>query len=228
MSQTAVSYDRTSDVHTLTAVLAGDLDAYEGIVRHHNQRLFRIARSIVRDDAEAMDVVQESFISAWERLGDLKDPGALGLWLARIVKNTALMRLRQNRRYQLMEEIDLENIREMSVPETRQILPDGELANQELRRMLEQYIDELPEAFRTVFMLRAVEQCDIATTAAILEIPEATVKTRFHRARRQIRERVLDHCRTAGLTVHEFAGHRCDTVTRNVMDELRKRAARRS
>jgi RNA polymerase sigma-70 factor (ECF subfamily) len=230
LRQTAVTtprFDRASDAGTLSAVLAGDLDAYEGIVRHHNQRLFRIARSIVRDDAEAMDVVQESFISAWERLGDLKDPEALGVWLGRIVKNTALMRLRRSRRYQFMEELELENLREISVPPSRQSLPEREVATQELRRLLEQFIDELPEAFRMVFMLRAVEQCDIATTASILEIPEATVKTRFHRARRLVRQRVLEHCEVAGLSVHEFAGHRCDTVTRNVMEELKRRAGAR-
>lgn len=227
MNNAAVStrtFDDRSDARTLTAVLAGNLDAYESIVRHHNQRLFRIARSIVSDDAEAMDIVQDSFIAAYERLTDLKEPKALAVWLARIVRNTALMRLRKNRRYQFMEEADLENVREMSVREPRQTLPEGEVANSELRRLLEGCIDELPEAFRTVFMLRAVEQCSTAVVAEMLEIPEATVKTRFHRAKRLIRQRLLEHCRAAGVSVHEFAGARCDQVTRNVMDELRARA----
>jgi RNA polymerase sigma-70 factor, ECF subfamily len=214
-----------SDAHLLTEVLAGNLEAFAGIIRHHNQRMFRIARSIVTDDAEAMDAVQESFITAYERLEDLKEPQALGVWLARIVRNTALMRLRRNRRYQFMESADLDNVLEMSVPQPHQRSPEGEVANIQLRRLLEECIDELPEAFRTVFMLRAVEQCSTSATAEILEIEEATVKTRFHRAKRLIRERLLAGFEAAGVGVHEFAGHRCDTIVHNVMDTLRRKQA---
>src|SRR5690606_15683501 len=102
----------------------GRLEAYEGIMRHHNQRLFRIARSIVRDDAEAMDVVQESFVTAYYALRELKEPAALGTWLARITRNTALMRLRKNHRYEYMDEPDLDNVLEMSVTLPRRQQPD--------------------------------------------------------------------------------------------------------
>jgi RNA polymerase sigma-70 factor, ECF subfamily len=214
-----------SDAYLLTEVLAGNLEAFAGIIRHHNQRMFRIARSIVTDDAEAMDVVQESFITAYERMQDLKEPQALGVWLARIVRNTALMRLRRNRRYQFMETADLDNVLEMSVSQPHQRSPEGEVANIQLRRLLEECIDELPEAFRTVFMLRAVEQCSTSATAEILEIEEATVKTRFHRAKRQIQQRLLAGFESAGVRVHEFAGHRCDTIVQNVMDTLRRKEA---
>jgi RNA polymerase sigma-70 factor (ECF subfamily) len=211
-----------SDACLLADVLAGKLDAYEGIMRHHNQRLFRLARSIVRDDAEALDVVQESFITAYRRLGDLKEPAALGTWLARIARNAALMRLRGNRRYQFMEESDLDNVLEMSVSMPHQPLPERDVANTELRRLLEHCIDELPDAFRAVFVLRAVEQCSIDDTAGILDIPQATVKTRFHRARRLMRQRILDYTDAAGIGVHEIAGPRCDAIVRNVMTALRK------
>lgn len=211
-----------SDTCLLADVLAGDLDAYEGIMRHHNQRLFRLARSIAADDAEAMDVVQESFIKAYERLSELREHEALGIWLARIVRNTALMRLRKNRRYHFMEESDLDNVLEMSVPLPRQQLPEGEVANMQLRQLLEDCIDELPEAFRAVFVLRAVEQCSVIDTAAMLDIQEATVKTRFHRARRLIRQRLLECSGAAEVGAFEFAGHRCDTIVRNVLEELRR------
>ena len=211
-----------SDDCLLADVLAGNLDAYEGIMRHHNQRLFRLARSIVTDDAEAMDVVQESFITAYGRLRDLKEPAALGTWLARIARNCALMRLRENRRYQFMEEPDLDNVMEMSVSMPRQPLPEREVANMQLRSLLEDCIDELPDAFRAVFVLRAVEQCSIDDTAEILDIRQATVKTRFHRARRLIRQRILDYADAAGIGVHEIAGPRCDAIVRNVMTALRK------
>ncbi|HEX2138621.1 MAG TPA: RNA polymerase sigma factor [Woeseiaceae bacterium] len=226
MNTTAIRAEQPSDqsdAQLLTEVLGGNLEAFAGIIRHHNQRMFRIARSIVTDDAEAMDAVQESFITAYERLEDLKEPQALGVWLARIVRNTALMRLRRNRRYQFMETADLDNVLEMSVPQPHQRLPEGEVANIQLRRLLEECIDELPEAFRSVFMLRAVEQCSTSATAEILEIEEATVKTRFHRAKRLIQQRLLACFEAAGVGVHEFAGHRCDTIVHNVMQNLREK-----
>lgn len=211
-----------SDVRLLADVLSGDLDAYVGIIRHHNQRLFRVARSIVTDDAEAMDVVQETFITAYARLRDLKEPAALGTWLARIARNAALMRLRGNRRYQFMQESDLDNVLEMSVTTPRQPLPEREVANMQLRGLLEDCIDELPDTFRAVFMLRAVEQCSVDDTAVILDIPPATVKTRYHRARRLIRQRILEYTDAAGIGVHEIAGPRCDAIARNVMAVLQR------
>jgi RNA polymerase sigma-70 factor, ECF subfamily len=210
-----------TDQELLARVLAGDLDAYEGIMRHHNQRLFRLARSILTDNSEAMDIVQETYITAYQRLADLKNPGALSIWLSRITRNAALMRLRKSRVYQYMDEPDFENVLTLSAPLQQQEQPDRELANVELRRLLEQCIDELPETFRAVFMLRAVEQCSVSATAEILDIGQATVKTRFHRARLLLRKRILEHSEASGITVHEFAGHRCDTIVYNVLSRLR-------
>lgn len=223
MTNTAVrpAPSSSSDESLLAEVLSGSLESFEGIMRHHNQRLYRLARSIVTDDSEAMDVVQEAFITAYRRLDDLKEPAALGTWLARITRNAALMRLRGNRRFQTMEESDLDNVLEMSVTTPRQLLPECEVANMQLRSLLEECIDELPDAFRAVFVLRAVEQCSVDDTADILEIPQATVKTRFHRARRLMRQRILDYTEAAGIGVHEIAGPRCDAIVNKVMATLR-------
>ncbi len=210
-----------SDAELLVKVLAGDLDAYEGIMRHHNQRLFRLARSIVTDDAEAMDVVQESFIVAYQRLADLKSPAALPIWLAQVARNAALMRLRKSRRFLYMDEPDFENVLNLSAPVRHQDQPDRNLANAQLRRLLEDCIDELPDAFRTVFMLRAIEHCSVKITAEILEIEPATVKTRLHRARLLLQKRIMQYSEASGVSVHEFAGHRCDAVVHNVLHILR-------
>ncbi|ANO52542.1 RNA polymerase sigma factor [Woeseia oceani] len=215
------SFAHLSDEDILPRVLDGDIDAYEGIMRHHNQRLFRVARSIVTDDAEAMDVVQESFIQAYQKLGELREAGALPTWLARITRNAALMRLRKSRRMQYMDEPDFENVMNLSTAVKRPEQPDAKLANTELRRLLESCIDELPDAFRAVFMLRAIEHCSIVDTAEILEIKEATVKTRFHRARLLLQKRLLEYSEADGVSVHEFAGHRCDRIVQNVLQELR-------
>lgn len=216
-----VSYSHLSDDVILTRVVDGDLDAYEGIMRHHNQRLFRIARSIVTDDAEAMDVVQETFIVAYERLQDLHDPAALPAWLARITRNAALMRLRKSRRLHYMEEPEFDNVLNLSTAIKRPEQPEMTLANSQLRQMLEQFIDELPDAFRAVFMLRAIEHCSVATTAELLEIEAATVKTRYHRARLLLQKRLMEYSDSIGVAVHEFAGDRCDTIVCNVLTQLR-------
>lgn len=214
------SFAHLSDDAILERVTDGDLDAYEGIMRHHNQRLFRIARSIVTDDAEAMDVVQETFIVAFDRLDDLREPAALPGWLAKITRNNALMRLRKSRRMQYMDEPDFDNVLSLSANVKRPEQPDTTLANKQLGRLLEKFIDELPDAFRTVFMLRGIEQCSVATTADILDIEPATVKTRYHRARLLLQKQVMNYSESAGVSVHEFAGHRCDTIVRNVLQHL--------
>jgi len=212
--------DEESDGAMLRRVLDGDIAAYEGIMRRYNQRLFRLARSIVTNDAEAMDVVQESYVKAYEHLADLKQPEALGGWLARIVRNAALMHLRKTRRYQNMEDTEFENVLHLAKPVQQQMRPDRELANAQLRQVLEDCIDELPDAFRAVFMLRAVEQCSVNTCAEMLGIKEATVKTRFHRARVLLQERLLEISDVSTIGVHEFAGDRCDSIVKGVLAEI--------
>ncbi len=214
--------DEDSDGTLIRRVLDGDIEAYEGIMRRYNQRLFRLARSIVSSDAEAMDVVQESYVKAYEHLADLRQPEALGGWLARIVRNAALLQLRKARRYQNMEDTEFENVLHLAKPVHQQMRPDGELANAQLRQVLEDCIDELPDNFRTVFMLRAVEQCSVNAVAEMLDIKEATVKTRFHRARVLLQERLLEVGDASRIGIHEFAGERCDSIVRNVLAEVRR------
>lgn len=224
MSDVAADCPQTascSDHELVARVRAGELDAYEGIMRRHNQRLYRLARSIVTADAEAMDILQESWITAYERLNELREPAALGSWLGRIVRNAALMHLRKTRRYQPMDEPGVEKVLNLHCPVQAQEQPDRELANVQLRKVLEDCIDELPDDFRAVFMLRAVEHCSVKTVAEILEIKEATVKTRFHRARLLLQKRLLEYSDTGSIGIHEFAGNRCDTIVRDVMRRLR-------
>ena len=212
--------DAADEGRLLAGVLAGDLGAYAAIMRRYNQRLYRIARSIVTDEAAAMDVVQEAYIAAYQRLHELEDRSAFPAWLARIARNKALMHLRANKRYRSMDEPELEKVLDMSAAARPRGEPDRELANLELRRVLERCIDALPDVFREVFVLRAVEQLTVQETSAILEVKEATVKTRFHRARVLLRQGLLDASEAAGVSVHEFAGRRCDTIVRNVLQRL--------
>lgn len=225
MTATALkSYRHQDDQDLLALVTGGDIDAYEGIVRHHNQRLFRIARSILRDDAESMDVVQETFIRAFEQIDTLRDPERLPVWLSRIVRNAALMRLRKGERMEYMEDAEMDNLLSLTAVDRRRDQPDSRLSNADLGKLLETSIDELPLVFRVVFMLRGVQQCSVEETAQILDIKQATVKTRYHRARRLLQERLLDHAAATGVPVHEFAGARCDAITAHVMTHIKANA----
>lgn len=210
-----------SDEEILSRVRAGDLDAYEGIIRHHNQRLYRLARSIVTDDSEAMDVVQETFVVAYQRLIDLRSPEALPIWLGQITRNAALMRLRKSRRYQYMDEPDFETVLGLSRPLRSGDQPEHDLANAQLRQLLERCIDELPDSFRAVFMLRAVEQCSVNATAEILDIEKSTVKTRFHRARLLLQKSLMEYSDISWASLHEFEGYRCDRIVRDTLSALR-------
>ncbi len=163
--------------------------AFELIMRRHNRRLFRLARSLLRDDAEAEDVLQETYVRAYARLGDLADGQALAAWLARIAANEALGRLRVAARVVSLEdhrargrgdegEADLADD-----PASDQPGPERRAASGELRRLLEAAVDALPEEFRAVFVLREVEGLSTAEAAACLALRPETVKTRLHRAR---------------------------------------------
>lgn len=209
-----------SDAELLCRIKEGDIEAYEGIMRRYNQRLFRIARSIVNNDAEAMDAMQEAYIKAFAELDSLKDIKALPGWLSSIARNEALQYLRQNQRTILMAPEEIEPVVELAAMAKVKNQPDSDLANQQLSCLLESCIDKLPDTFRSVFMLRAVEQCSVRETAEILELPEATVKTRFFRANALLQQQLSAHIEASGVSLYEFAGHRCDAVVRNVLGRL--------
>jgi RNA polymerase sigma-70 factor (ECF subfamily) len=158
----------------------GDTRAFEAIMRRHNQLLFRTARSILKSDVETEDVLQEAYLLAWRAIGDFRADAKLSTWLVRIVINQAFGRLRR-RSAQI---IPLDTTMEPSDPEMRLALeddpdhrPERSAMRAEVRRLIEARIDLLPEAFRTVFMLRAVEEMSVEEVAAALELPEATVRT---------------------------------------------------
>ena len=182
-----------SDAELATRARRGDDLAFELIMRRHNRRLFRLARSLVGRDHEAEDVLQEAYLRAYARLDDLASGDALAAWLARIVANEALGRLRATARVVSLEEFrakagtDHEDDTDRG-PASDQPDPERLAASGELRRLLEGAVDALPEEFRTVFVLREVEGLSTAETAAYLAIRPETVKTRLHRARRQLQE----------------------------------------
>jgi RNA polymerase sigma-70 factor, ECF subfamily len=201
-----------------------DASAVALIIRQNNQRLYRIARSILRDDFEAEDALQEAYIRAFTRLDLFRGESQLGTWLARIVMNEALGRLRRCKPTVAFEtgthaqETSAEIIRfPLAHPE---LDPETTMAQREIRALLERAIDALPEAFRTVLVMRLIEGMSIEQTAELLGIKPETVKTRLHRARREVKEEMEKQLGPALVDAFPFAGRRCERLTEAVLARL--------
>src|SRR5262245_8800197 len=213
-----------SDDQLVERVRAGDAVAFELIMRRHNRRLFRLARSILRSGPEAEDVVQETYVRAYANLDQFVGPHNLAAWLARIAANEALGRVRgRGRVVSLDEYVGHENgaARPIETMTSRQADPERLTGNGELRRLLEGAIDALPDDFRTVFVLRAVEGLSIAETAEALSMRPETVKTRFHRARHRLQETLGARLDALLPVTFEFGGERCDRIVAAVLVRLR-------
>jgi RNA polymerase sigma-70 factor (ECF subfamily) len=212
-----------TDVELVERAATGDETAFEAIMRRHNRLLFRSARSVLKDDAEAEDALQEAYLRAWRALPTFRADAKLSTWLVRIVINEALGRLRRGG----AQVIPLDTAMESTDPQTQEALhddpdrqPERVAMRAQLRRLMEQRIDLLPEAFRTVFMLRAVEELSVEEVAAALDVPEATVRTRLFRARSLLREGLSRDVDVALGDAFSFAGARCDRIVAGVLARL--------
>lgn len=206
-----------SDVALVQSILQGDVQALERMMRQHNRRLFRVARGILRDDADAEDAVQEGYIQAHRALAGFRGEARLSTWLTRIIVNQALERRRRRTRAPSPSG-------DGSAPEPQdEVLaetPESLALRGELRRLIEASIDGLPEAHRSVFILRAVEGLSIEETALSLGISRANTKTRFLRARAQLREALGNRLGPLLEDVFSFDGSRCDRLVAGVFRRL--------
>jgi RNA polymerase sigma-70 factor, ECF subfamily len=215
------------DADLVARILLRDDAAFEALMRRFNGRLFRVARAILNDDSDAEDALQDAYLDAFRHMSEFRGDAQLGTWLTRIVVNQSLMRLRRRKRDRVVLPFrrpeGAEEEAEVQVADRRtESAPDG-LLRAEMRKLLERRIDELPVAFRTVFVMREVEDMSVQETADSLSIPAATVRTRLFRARALLREALAREFDTATLNVFGFAGARCDRVVAAVL--LRSRAA---
>jgi len=212
------------DAHLVSAAASGDVRAFERLMRQHNRTMFRTARAILRDDAEAEDALQEAYMQAYRSLGSFRADARFSTWLARIVVNESLMRLRKSARRASIVPIQaatpVEEVERVSDDAMEK--PDSSAERAEMRRLLEAQIDLLPDAYRTVFMLRAVEEMSVEEAAAVLDIPAATVRTRFFRARSLLREGLAQKMDLACEDAFSFAGARCDRIVANVLARIQK------
>src|SRR3954470_21760486 len=213
-----------ADTDLVSRAAAGDARAFERLMREHNRMMFRTARAILRDDAEAEDALQEAYFQAYRSLGTFRADARFSTWLARIVVNESLMRLRkQSRRASIVPIQAAAPVEEVEqVSDDAMDKPDTSAERGEMRRLLEAQIDLLPDAYRTVFMLRAVEELSVEETSAVLDIPPATVRTRFFRARSLLREGLAQKMDLACEDAFSFAGARCDRIVANVLARIQK------
>lgn len=214
------------DEELVFALRQGDEHAFERIMRRYNQRLFRVARSMLRNEADAEDAVQESWLRAFTHMDRLKDPSRLGGWLARIAANESLDRLRRRDPPQPRDMDDMDERETAPGANAPFPTPEAQKRQSEARLMIERAVDRLPDNFRAVFVLRSIEGLSISETAQVLDIPSDTVKTRLHRANKLLRDELKDALDAALPEAFSFAGARCDRIVANVVTRLRKASGR--
>jgi RNA polymerase sigma-70 factor (ECF subfamily) len=203
-------------------VVAGDRTAFELLMRQHNRRLYRLARAVLRDSAEAEDALQEAYLSAYRSMSQFRGDASLATWLSRLVLNESLARLRRGKRRENI--LPLQTPRQ--VPELDAVrcddstAPDRLADRAQLRALLERKLDELPESFRAVFVLRSVEELSVEETAECLSIPPETVRSRHFRARSLLRESLARDLDLAERDLFDFAGARCDQIVTRVLAQL--------
>lgn len=211
------------DEHAMVRrILAGDQAAFALLMRRFNRQLYRLARAIIRDEAEAEDALQDAYLSAYRSLSQFRGDSALATWLSRLVINQCLERLRRHQRRQnVIPMVPSPADEELSRLASDEAASPDETANRaQMRSMLERKIDALPESFRAVFVLRSVEELTVEETAECLGIPAETVRTRHFRARSLLRDALAREMDLAEREVFRFAGQRCDRMVARVLARL--------
>ncbi|BBB26030.1 RNA polymerase sigma factor [Amphritea japonica] len=210
-------YFSESDLELITRVRSGNSAAFEPIMRRYNQRLFRLSRSLCKNDSDAMDILQDSYVVAYEKLAQFSGPDGFVGWLSRIVRNEALMRIRRNKL------VDICSIQDHEPLSLNKEGPSEILAQGQLTTIIEQAIDQLPDGYASVFVMRGVQQLTTQETAISLDLEIDVVKKRYSRAKKKLRQQLELHIQAAGLDVFEFAGEHCDAVVSNVLARINQR-----
>lgn len=203
-----------TDTEIVQRVRSGETALFEILMRRHNQRVYRVARAVVKDENEAEDVMQQAYINAYLHLGQFEDRAQFSTWLTRITVREALARRRRSRPEDPVETFD-----DMHAEQPD---PEHQAYAGELGRLIEDAVDTLPENYRVVFMLREVEGLSTNETAVTLELGEEAVKTRLHRAKAMVRAAVTDRLGGAAPRAFEFGAQRCDRVVAAVLARLRE------
>jgi len=209
-----------SDDEVVARVRKGETGLYEMLMRRYNQRLFRVIRSVVTNDGEAEDVLQETWVRAYEHLDQFEARASFATWVTRIAFHQALARTRKSKRWTPLENPRGEIMAEVDRRQTTSETPEAQAMRGQLGRMLQAAVDALPEAYRSVFVLREVEQLSTSETAECLQLSEEAVKTRLHRSRALLRRELETRVGSAITEAYAFLGTRCDRVVARVLERI--------
>jgi len=222
MAQSVLKRDalsRLDDAELVRHALLRDGEAFRIIMQRHNQRLYRIARSVLRNSAEAEDAVQEAYLAAFSHLAGYRGESTLAAWLSRIVMNEALGRLR--RKPAATDFAPLEAVPEAEIiqfPSSTPLDdPERTMAQRQVLQLVESATDALPEVYRMVFVIRVIEGMSVEDTAQLLGVKPETVKTRLHRARQLVRDQLNKQIGPVLMDAFPFAGRRCERLTAGVL-----------
>jgi RNA polymerase sigma-70 factor (ECF subfamily) len=213
----------SDDVELVRRAIERDAEALRAIMQRHNRRLYRIARGILRNNADAEDAVQDAYVSAFTHLASYRGESTLAAWLSRIVLNEALGRLRLRRPTVDLDALEPER-REAEIIQfplsTPNDDPERTMAQRQILELVEQATDNLPEVYRLVFVARVIEGMSVEETSDLLDIKPETVKTRLHRARQLVRDQLDKQIGPVLMDAFPFAGRRCERMTEAVMRRL--------
>jgi RNA polymerase sigma-70 factor (ECF subfamily) len=209
-----------SDEEVVERVRDGETALFEVIMRRYNQRIYRVVRSILGNDGEAEDVTQEAYVRSYTHLNQFDGRAKFSTWLTRIAVHEALARLHKRQRFVEIDATSESMEGGMSL-ESKLPSPEQEVMTKTLKVILEAAIDRLPQTYRSIFMLREVEQMDTAETAECLDISEGAVKIRLHRARALLRKEIYTQTGAATASAFHFDGARCDRIVAAVFERIR-------
>ena len=218
-----LSAPESIDDRTLaTRIAGGERSAFEMLMRRYNRRLYRLARTSLRDDSEAKDALQDAYLCAYRSIGQFRGESALSTWLSRLVLNECNARLRRSsRRENIVSIVSAEGNTEVcSKVAAPGETPDHLLARAQMRSVLERKVGELPEIFRLVFVMRSIEELSVQEISGILSIPEETVRSRHFRAKGMLRESLAKEIDLAEGDIFEFGGAHCDETVARVLARL--------
>ncbi len=211
---------KLSDIQVVQRVLEGEKELFEILLRRYNQRLFRVIRSYIHSDDDVMDILQDSYVKAYTKLGQFNNESSFSTWLIRIAINEALQQIRKNKRilvnYGRTER--LENV--FNLPDTNQMNPEKQTIRTETRALVEEAVDRLPEKYRVVFMLHQVEGLSNPEIAACLKLSDSNVKVRLHRAKTLLKDEIFKT--THDASIFEFGNYRCDFIVEEVMKRIQR------
>jgi len=220
MIEAGFELETLTDEDVVRRVLAGEIEMFEILMRRYNRRVYRTVRAIVRDNGEAEDVMQDAYVRAYANLGQFAGRAKFSTWLTRIAVNEALARVRMRKRLVYLPE-DTGGIG-MNIYTSKTPDPEQNALAKELALVVEEAVDSLPEAYRSVFMLRQIEDMSTAETAECLDISEEAVKVRLFRARALLRDELCSRIGSAAPDAFAFDGLRCDRIVTAVLDRIRR------